>query len=74
MGEWHQKFDGHEFEQVPDLVMDRKAWWAAVHGVTNSWTWPSDWTDTPVISNAKDAKMENYRSNDNNIYNYLIKL
>ena len=26
MGEWHQKFDGHEFEQVPDLVMDRKAW------------------------------------------------
>ena len=24
--------------------MDREAWHAAVHGVTNSWTWLSDWT------------------------------
>ena len=28
-----------------ELVMDRKAWRAAVHGVTKSWTWPSDWTE-----------------------------
>ena len=28
-----------------DLVMDRKAWHAAVHGVTKSWIWLSDWTD-----------------------------
>ena len=27
------------------LVIDRKAWCSAVHGVTNSWTWLSDWTD-----------------------------
>ena len=25
-------------------VMDREAWHAAVHGVTKSWTWLSDWT------------------------------
>ena len=23
--------------------MNRGAWWAAVHGVTKSWTWLSDW-------------------------------
>jgi len=42
---WHHQFDGHEFEQVPELVMDREAWHAAVHGVTKSWTRLSDLTE-----------------------------
>ena len=29
-----------------DLVMDREAWHAAVHGITKSRTWVSDWTNT----------------------------
>ena len=33
-----------------ELVMDREAWWAAVHGVTKSWTWLSNWTELNLLT------------------------
>ena len=39
---WHHQLNGHEFEQTPGIVKDRKAWCAAVHGVAKRWTLLSD--------------------------------
>ena len=32
-------------DELRELLMDREAWRAVIHGVRKSWTWLSDWTE-----------------------------
>ena len=42
---WYHRLDGHEFEQISGIRIDREAWRAIVHWVTKSQTRLSDWTE-----------------------------
>ena len=37
-----------DLTKLQEIVKDRRAWCAAVHGITESWTWFSDWITTNI--------------------------
>ena len=46
---WHHRLNGQSLSRLWDLLMDREAWHAAVHGVTKSRTRLRDWTEVFVL-------------------------
>ena len=76
MAGWHHWLNGREFE-LRELVMDREAWRAAIHGVTKSRTQQSDWTGLSpyhLESNLFILQLKNWHPERVNTYSVLPRL
>ena len=61
--------------ELREMVMDREAWHAAIHGVAKSRTQLSDWTELNWTQNRKTLaqKERNYSSEERNFYSVSRK-
>ena len=64
--------------ELRELVMDREAWCAAIHGVAKSWTRLSNWTELNWVLHKKSSAISGFRSywrkSTMNIYIYLFTI
>ena len=74
---WHHLLNGYVFSKLREMVMDREALHARVHGVAKGWTWLRDWATTkrqlliPPASVKKSKQKEHGQWNSSKQSNIL---
>ena len=62
---WHHWLNGHSLSKLREVVKDKEAWHAMVHGAAKSQTWLSNWTTTTIVclrkKNTTDSSTEKER-------------
>ena len=76
---WQDQLDGHEFGLTPGVGDGQGglAWPVAIHGVTKSWTWLSDWTELMIVITGSLIWETPWRSNTEGrkiIYEVVIQV
>ena len=67
---WHHQLSEHDFKQFWEIVEDRKAWHAVVHGFAKTQTQLTDWTTTRIFNRYTNIKLLlNYMYLVNNTWN-----
>ena len=67
---WYHQLTGYQLSKVWEILKDREAWRAAIHGLADSWTWLGDWTTTTALGKSFNFPEPKFNREEEDNYNF----